>query len=214
MGTRREPRLLTRLPVRIFGRDSNGRNFSENVFTADVSRHGVRLEGVIAVVTNGEIIGLSYGEKKGRFRVEWSGERGTQRAGQMGLSNMTADRWSWDAKLPPEYIDNYKVAARSGERRRYPRMQCVVSIQLQAEGSTASIWAKAIDMSNGGCFIEMPVPLKTGSKLKIAIWIKDSKVWVSGKVVSSRPGFGIGVQFSGLMSQEESRLSDFLKSLP
>jgi PilZ domain. len=214
MGTRREPRLLVRLPLRIFGTDANGRAFSENVFTADISRHGARLEGVIARALAGEIVGVSYGAKKGRFRVEWLGERGTPRAGQMGLSTTLPHEWTWDANLPPDYIDNFKVAPRSGERRRHPRMQCVVSIQLQAEGETAPIWAKAIDMSNGGCFIEMPVPLKRGGKVKIAIWIKDSKLWIDGKIASGRPGFGVGVQFAGLTVKDELRLTDFLKSLP
>ena len=46
MGQRREPRKELKVPVRIFGTDVNGKTFSENLFTVNVSREGAKLEGV------------------------------------------------------------------------------------------------------------------------------------------------------------------------
>jgi hypothetical protein len=86
-------------------------------------------------------------------------------------------------------------------------------VQLVPPGQTAPIWGKAIDLSMGGCFIEMPIPLQKGTKLKIGIWIKENKIWVTGRVVSSRPGFGIGVQFDELSHLDAGQLQDYLKSI-
>ena len=46
MGKRREPRKAIEVQVRIFGTDSDGKIFSENVRTLDVSHSGVLLGGV------------------------------------------------------------------------------------------------------------------------------------------------------------------------
>ena len=50
MGKRREPRKPIEVPVRIFGTDSGGKIFSENVTTVDVSHSGAKLGGVRARV--------------------------------------------------------------------------------------------------------------------------------------------------------------------
>jgi len=218
MGKRREPRQQVRLPVRIFGTDANGRAFSENVFTADVSRQGARLVGVRSQVKMGEVIGMSHGANKGRFAVRWVGAAGTERAGEMGLLNATPDKSLWSLLLEPPRADTFAGPritrpATGAERRQSARLKCVNSVQLQPEGESAPIWGKAIDLSVGGCFIEMPIPLRQGTRLKIGIWIKEVKLWASGKVVSSRPGFGIGVQFTSMSAQDTELLLQYLKSI-
>lgn len=217
MGKRREPRQQVRLPVRIFGTDANGRAFSENVFTEDVSRDGARLSGIRAQIKVGEIIGMSCGPNKGRFAVRWIGQGGSDRAGEIGLLNTTQDKTIWSILLPQQRPDTYVARAAKqapgSERREHPRLKCVNSVQLQPEGEPAPIWVKAVDLSVGGCFIDMPIPLRQGTRLKIGIWIKETKLWASGKVVSSRPGFGIGVQFTSMSQQDTEQLRQYLKSI-
>jgi PilZ domain len=217
MGKRREPRQQVRLPVRIFGTDANGRAFSENVFTADVSRQGARIVGVRSQIKEGEVIGMSHGANKGRFAVRWVGGAGTDRAGEIGLANSTPDKTLWNLLLEPPRADTFvgaKVTRQSGaERRGSPRLKCVNSVQLQPEGEPAPIWGKAIDLSVGGCFVEMPIPLRQGTRLKIAVWIKEAKLWATGKVVNSRPGFGIGVQFTSMSPQDTEQLRQYLTSI-
>jgi hypothetical protein len=70
MGKRREPRKETRVPVRIFGTDSNGQIFSEKVFTVNVSQQGVELSGVQTRLKADEVVGLTYGTTKTHFRVK------------------------------------------------------------------------------------------------------------------------------------------------
>ena len=65
----------------------------------------------------------------------------------------------------------------------------------------------------GGCFVEMPIPLRQGVKLKMALWIRETKLWTRAKVVSSRPGFGIGLQFTEIADADKAVLKDFLRSI-
>lgn len=221
MSKRREPRQQVRLPVRIFGTDAAGQVFSEHAFTIDISRCGARVSGVQAQVKVGEIVGVTHGQNKGRFVVKWVGQPATGNAGMLGLSSVTPERSIWGVPLPASRIDVYQTRSTSGlagqssgaERRQHPRLKCVNSVQLLPEGQTAPIWGKAVDLSIGGCFVEMPMPLPRGTRLKIAIWIREDKLWATGKVVSSRPGFGIGVQFTEISPRDAQQLAEFLKSI-
>ena len=69
--TNRERRLKFRFVV--FGTDRDGKPFSENLTTIDVSLHGAKLRGLRAKLQVDEIIGLTYGKNKGHFRVKWIG---------------------------------------------------------------------------------------------------------------------------------------------
>ncbi len=226
MGKRQEPRHPIRIPVRIFGTDAAGKPFSENVYSFDISHQGARLDGVQTRLKLDEIIGLSHGENKGRFTVKWLGAEGTATAHQVGLVSASPDKNVWDTSLPSAGADSFNEPAaaprpdrrgpdrrQSADRRQTGRLKCVVSVQIIPDGQSAPIWGKAVDLSSGGCFIEMPIPLQKGTKLTLGIWINENKLRAVGRVVSSRPGFGIGVQFSEMSQQDSDQLYDFLKSI-
>jgi PilZ domain len=213
MGQRCEPRKQIRVPVRIFGTDAQGRTFSENVFTADVSRHGARLTGVNAEIKVGELIGLTYSGNRSRFSVKWSGRPGTERQGELGLENMTPEKALWDVPLPEPAVDEQPAGSKGSERRKHPRLRSTNSIELRAEGQSAPIWGKASDLSVGGCFVEMPIPLKQGTLLKVGLWIEQDKLWINGKVANSRPGFGIGIEFIRVSAQDSEKVVQFLRSI-
>jgi PilZ domain len=213
MGQRREPRKEIKLPVRIFGTDAGGRTFSENVFTVDVSQEGAKLSGVQAQIKVGETIGLVYGQSKGRFLVKWTGSIGTPRQGELGLKNVSSSKPLWDFSLPASGFDGFRGQAKGVERRKHPRLKSMNSVELHPEGQTAPIWGRAVDLSLGGCFVEMQIPLRPSTKVKVGIWINEVKLWANGKVVNSRPGFGIGIQFDELSEADSTRLRQFLQSL-
>jgi len=213
MGQRREPRKDLQVPVRVFGTDADGRPFSENISTINVSREGAKLTGLRAKIKPGEVIGMAYGANKGRFAVRWTGGAGTPLEGQAGVQNVAPQKPFWDFPLPAAGIDEYGRHARGSERRKHPRLKCVNSVELYPEGDSAKVWGKASDLSVGGCFVEMPMPLREGTKLKVVLWIKDEKLVAKGKVVSSRPGFGIGIQFMEVTPEDTARLRQFLQSI-
>ena len=213
MGKRREPRKATQVSVRIFGTDRDGKIFSENVSTVDISHSGVKLTGIRAKLQNEEIIGLTYGRNKVHFRVQWVGERNTPLDGQVGLINLTPEKPLWDFPLPEGYIDNFQhQETRAGDRRKSPRVRCDVSVELRVPGAS-NIWGKASDLSVGGCFVEMPAPLPVNSPVEIFLWLNQTKVRLQGSVASAAPGFGIGVRFLNVNPQDRELLSGFVQVL-
>jgi hypothetical protein len=213
MGKRREPRKEIGVPVRIFGTDDAGQIFSEKVSTVNVSRHGAELTGVQARLNIDEIIGLTYGQTKGHFRVKWVGQPATAKAGHVGLLNLSAEKVLWDFPLPVAAIDA-AATPQAQERRLHPRFRSVNSVEVYSQTESTPIRARTMDLSLGGCFIEMPNPLAKGQEVKIALWLKDIKVWAKGRVVSSTPGFGIGLAFTEMTDQEKTYLKQFLPTGP
>jgi len=210
MGKRREPRKDIKVPVRIFGTNSSGQVFSEKVFTTNVSRHGAELVGVQAQINKDEIIGLTYGSNKCHFRVMWSGPPGTPKDGHIGLFNLSPEKPLWDFPLPPPSFDGTVQDAR--DRRAHPRFKTTNSVEIYPDGQNAPIRARTADISLGGCFVEMPNPLPKDTTLRIAVWVRDTKLWAEAKVITSTPGFGIGIQFTQITEQEKNQLQQFLES--
>jgi len=210
MGKRREPRTEKNLPVRIFGTDADGQIFSEKVTTVNVSQQGAEISGLKASLKLDEIVGLSYGPNKSQFQIKWIGAPGTPKAGRMGLLNLHLEKAFWDFSLPGAAQDEFQAS--TGERRRYPRVRCTVSVELLPEDASI-IWGKASDLSIGGCYVEMPIPLAPGTKMKVGIWIGNDKLWAVGQVTNSTPGFGVGVKFIEMAEADTRRIAEFLKTV-
>jgi len=206
MGKRREARKEVKVPIRIFGTDRRGDIFSEKVFTVNVSQQGVEVNGVQAEPKVDEIVGVTYGVTKVHFRVKWVGKAGTPKAGHLGLLNLSPEKSLWDFALPPPSFDGVVQK----ERRNSPRVKCVNSAEVYLAGENAPIRTRTSDLSVGGCFLEMPNPLPERTQVRIALWVEDFKLWTGAEVVSSTPGFGIGVKFTEMTEQDKSQLRHFL----
>jgi hypothetical protein len=211
MGKRREPRKEIKVPVRIFGTDSGGRIFSEKAFTANVSQHGAELIGVQAQPNVDEIVGITYGAAKVHFRVKWVGQPGTAKAGHLGLLNLSPEKTLWDFPLPPPGFDSSVRDAH--DRRAHPRYKCANSAEVYRTGENAPIRSRTSDISLGGCFLEMPNPLPKGTQIRLALWVKEFKLWTTAEVVTSTPGFGTGVKFTEMPEQDRNQLKQFLESM-
>jgi len=210
MGKRREPRKPIELPLRIFGTDQGGKIFSENVTTIDVSQHGAKLRGVRARIKPDEIIGGTRGSNKVHFRVKWVGEPGTPNEGQVGLLNLTPEKPFWGLTFPSGALDNFRFADK--DRRQSIRVKCSISGELHPAQQPV-IWARISDLSVGGCFVEMPIPLKVDTSFEIALWLGDIKLRVKGEVASAAPGYGIGLRFVNTSQQDREILQRHIASI-
>jgi hypothetical protein len=210
MGKRSEPRRPTEVAVRIFGTDREGKIFSENVTTLDVSQNGARLMGVKAQLKLDEIIGVTYGRNKVHFRVKWAGGPSTPAEGQIGVLNLSPDKPFWDFSLPHGVVDTFRSTVAS-DRRKSVRVKCSISVELHSAGQV--IWGRTSDLSQGGCFVEMAIPLKAETRFEIVLWLGVSKLRLQGVVASASPGFGIGVRFSNLSPQDQEFLERHIQSL-
>ena len=209
MPTRREVRKEVALGVRIFGTDAHGQVFSESVSTVNVSIEGAMLKGVHCVLKPGEIIGLNYGKNKARFRVQWVGQRGSGQEGRIGVRNMLPEKCLWNVDFPSEAANRepeYPVA------RKYKRMKCSNAVELRPFGQPP-VWSKIGEVGEGGCFVELMIPIQPGTRMKISLWLKDNKVTAEGIVVYSRPAYGVGVRFTDMSSRDSEQLRDFLRSM-
>lgn len=211
MATRREHRKDVKLSVRIFGTDAHGNIFSDFVTTVNVSLQGAMLSGIKRQIKAGEVIGLTYGKNKARFRVQWVGQLGTGQQGHMGVQNVVPSNCVWDIPLPPRGLDA-QGRAFGTPPRQHPRLKCSNSVELRATGQPP-VWSKVGDVSEGGCFVEMMIPLQAGTRLKISLWLKDDKVAAEGVVAHSRAGFGVGIRFTEMSRTDAERLKEFLKSM-
>jgi PilZ domain len=210
MGKRIDPRKDLVVPVRIFGTDCRGKIFSEKVNTVTVSRSGVELADVQAELKVEEIIGVSYGSNRVHFRVKWIGAGGTLRAGHIGLLNTAPEKVLWDFPLPDGSVDSFQPG--SIEMRHHPRFRCQNSIEVHVEGGT-SFWGTATDLSIGGCYIEMPLPLQPGTKLKVGMWFGQNKVWAQGLVMHRTPGLGVGIKYTQISEEDLDQIRRFLDTL-
>jgi hypothetical protein len=210
MGRRSQPRNNTAVPVRIFGTDSHGQVFSEKVSTVNVSRKGAQLAGVRPDLGLDEIVGLTCGPNRVHFRVKWIGEPGTPRAGHLGLLNIAPEKPLWDFPLPTDAVDDYDPVA--VDNRKHTRYRCQNSIEIHVQEG-ASFWGSVADLSLGGCYVEIPIPLELGKRLKVGIWFGQTKVWAEARVAHSSPGMGVGLVFTQISDQDLDQIRRYLESL-
>ena len=210
MGRRRQSRKEIQVPVRIFGTNSRGEVFSEKAVTVNVSQQGIELSEVKPELNLDEIIGLTYGKNRVHFRVKWVGKPGTPKSGHVGLLNISPEKPLWDFPLPPPAPDNFQQ--RMVEHRSHPRFRCHNSVELHTQDG-ANFWGTIADLSVGGCYVEIPIPLPPGTKVNVAIWIGETKSWADGEVSYSTPGLGIGVKFLRISGPDLERIQHFLGTL-
>jgi len=210
MGRRSEPRKEIQAPVRIFGTDSSGHVFSAKAVTVNVSRQGIELSGVEPRLQVEEIIGVSYGKNRVHFRVKWVGKAGTPKAGHVGLLNTSPEKPLWDFPLPSPIPDNHQP--QFVQQRTNPRFKCNNSVELNTPGGP-SFRARLADLSIGGCYLETAIPLQVGSKVRVCIWIGETKVWADCEVAYGTPGLGVGLKFMGMSELDVELIRQFLAPL-
>ena len=137
------------------------------------------------------------------FRVKWAGEPGSPKDGQIGLLNLTPEKPFWDFPLPSGVIDNFRFADK--DRRQSARAKCSIAAELHPVGQPV-IWCKVSDLGLGGCFVEMPIPLRVDTEFEVALWLGETKLRLKGEVASTSPGFGIGVRFKNVSPENQEFL--------
>ena len=81
------------------------------------------------------------------------------------------------------------------------------------QGSKALVRAKVRNISEGGCFVEMPTLTPDKARLKIIVWADDNKLAIRGVVASRCPGFGISIKFTTMIEDVRKELQRIVQSL-
>jgi hypothetical protein len=120
------------------------------------------------------------------------------------------------APQPPPFEPDIFTPTWGQDRRKYPRIQCCVAVELQVDGSPIPVWGTLCNTSMGGGFIETATPVTAGSEVRLGLWVSSGKIWVKGMVLNgvvtqSTPSFGMRIKFGQLESAERDALREFLK---
>jgi hypothetical protein len=68
-------------------------------------------------------------------------------------------------------------------------------------------------LSSGGCYLEVSLPFPQGSPVEIIVRTYELKLRLRGAVLTSHPGYGMGVAFELDTQQEQAnlkKLTDFV----
>lgn len=98
------------------------------------------------------------------------------------------------------------------ERRAHPRFSARVPVEVHSEGNDTPLYSTTSDISLGGCYIESMYPLPVGASLDLKLQISDTLL-AAGKVVTSHPQVGNGIEFTRMLPEDREQLGEFLESV-
>jgi len=87
------------------------------------------------------------------------------------------------------------LVSNAGNRRGELRFACKLGAEVYRLGNEVPNRCILSDISEGGCYVEMPTPLSGRSGVEILVRTADTKLRITGQVLSTHPGFGMGVRF-------------------
>jgi CheY-like chemotaxis protein len=103
--------------------------------------------------------------------------------------------------------------ANAGNRRGEHRFACKLGAEVYCRGSNVPNRCILSDISEGGCYVEMPTPFSGRSGVEILVRTADTKLRITGQVLAAHPGFGMGVRFMFRDSDEREEILRLLAVL-
>ena len=104
-------------------------------------------------------------------------------------------------------------AADADNRRTQTRYACRLGAEVYRPGISVPHRCCLTDLSSGGCYLEVALPFTQGSPVEIVVRTYEMKLQLRGTVLTSHPGYGMGVGFE-LDNEEEranlKKLTDFV----
>jgi len=201
MERRREQRIAIMLPVRLWGIDSNGEEFTQIARTQQISKRGAILEGVDRLKGPGEIFLVQYRDRSARFQVVWVGHKGTPKEGLIGIRCLDPEKFGWGVvalRLPKIVFTGEGSSASDEQRRRYMRYGCNGNATVRVD---MSISGGISDISLGGCFITTKTAFPVGTPVGLMLTVENVSVRVKG-IVQTADANGMGVAFSAITAEE------------
>lgn len=98
-------------------------------------------------------------------------------------------------KIETDFEKKTQLISNTSNRRDGLRVGCKLGAEVYRQGSRVPHRCALSDISEGGCYVEMPTPMPVQSAIEIVVRTDDAKVRISGQVLAIHPGFGMGVRF-------------------
>jgi hypothetical protein len=207
-----QTRVAAELPVRVWGMDADGKPFFQNATASNLSSEGALLSRIQHPLKMGEILGVQYGDKKARFEIKWVKAVALPKTIDAGV------------RIHPNQSVPWAEVARSGEsvpeltrrsdKRRFQRHRVQFPIVISfADPHRAHMQCSATDIGGRGCYVETLVPLPVATEVIITFWVDSEKISTSGRVRTSDPAVGMGIEFTALESEIQERLQQYLDKM-
>lgn len=207
METRSQLRRDIELPVRVWGMDASGRPFMQTARTVYAGPLRACIAGLKHELLAGEIIGIGYQDRKGRFAVVSVGESGTPDAGRVEVRplDLVQDFWKLDFGPPKDQPQ---------ERRGDARFQCQGSVAFRQQASGfGSVAASVTDISLSGCYVELLTTLPVGTVISALLHVDVFTIRCTAEVRTSHPGVGMGIMFLQIDEADQATLRQLLDRL-
>jgi hypothetical protein len=104
-------------------------------------------------------------------------------------------------------------AVTESNRRLHARYTVQVQIEIRQEGSDIPMRLETTDLSLGGCYIQLMIPLSVGIRLQATLWLDGYPIVIRGLVVTRHPQFGNGIMFVEIEGQGEQLLIRYLDAI-
>jgi hypothetical protein len=99
------------------------------------------------------------------------------------------------------------------ERRRSTRHTVSAVVQVVDMRSGTRLTTRASDLGLGGCYVDTLTPLPVGTEVKLGLHKDKVLIELTGKIVYSHPGLGMGIAFVEAASEHRAALEEWLGTL-
>ena len=106
-------------------------------------------------------------------------------------------------------MNQTEAALSPAERRQSDRKKLIVDVQFN--GGDATGIANTRDIGVGGLYMTTNASLDVGTLIFMRMTVNGKEVALSGVVVYTDPGQGVGVRFHGLSDENETMLKSELE---
>jgi c-di-GMP-binding flagellar brake protein YcgR len=99
------------------------------------------------------------------------------------------------------------------ERRRYPRVNARIPVELLALGNTVPMRTAVGEISLCGCYIESMFTMEVGTKVELTFSLNQESSSATGIVVTKYPQVGNGIDFISMTPEHRLKLHAFIVEL-
>lgn len=201
--------VVNTLTIKIYGMDDEGKPFFQPAKARPLTVRTALLEGMKHRLKSGNILGVQYKGRKARAQVVWMCEVNRHGQNQMEIRLLVAEPCPW---AEPLQAIIRRASDPASEKRKHPRYQIRVALDLQQPDTDVRMQVQCTDISLGGCYVHTTLPLPVGTLLMTGIWMGREKIEVSALVRTCDRNVGMGIEFINLAHEQEIRLQQFFVS--
>jgi c-di-GMP-binding flagellar brake protein YcgR len=193
-------------------------------FALPGQRQLVRLSGEVAWQDASGRTGIRFldvPQSSRRLMQTWLQQKNAQPAAavpaQPAASKLSATQsfagQSLPVRDPQREPKDAGLVSNAGNRRGEHRLACKLGAEVYRLGTTVPNRCILSDISEGGCYVEMPSPLSGQLGVEIVVRTTDTKLRIRGEVLATHPGFGMSVRFMFRDSAEREEVLRLLAVL-